>query len=171
MRADNIILKYMKGLAFMNDNNGTVTYELASLYEKQLFWTRVCAALLALILVLCLAVGSIMDYRIKKMSSRLSQSLEALDSLTENLDKISGDLTEIDWTAAAVSLEKVSSELADVDWATLTDDLSKTSEAAQESMQKAMEAIDALDIETLNEAIADLKDVIEPLADLTNAFS
>ena len=45
-------------------------------------------------------------------------------------------------------------------------DLGDTVLAAQRDMEEALKAIESIDIETLNKAIADLSAIVEPLARL-----
>ena len=75
-------------------------------------------------------------------------------------------LAEVDWNEITVELETITKELSAVDWEKLSTDIGDTALQAQESLRVAGEAVDALDIKTLNEAISDLKTIIEPLAKL-----
>ena len=43
--------------------------------------------------------------------------------------------------------------------------------SSQSGVEQALEKINAIDIETLNQAIEDLSDVVAPLAKLINRFS
>ena len=76
------------------------------------------------------------------------------------------ELAEVDWDEITVELETVTKELSAVDWEKLSTDIGDTAVQAQESLRVAGEAVQELDIKTLNEAIADLKAVVEPLAKL-----
>ena len=68
------------------------------------------------------------------------------------------------------NLETVTDQMADMDLATMVknvDDLVVTSQAG---VEQAMDQLNAIDFNTLNRAIDDLADVVDPLAKFFNVF-
>ena len=68
------------------------------------------------------------------------------------------------------NLEQVTQELATIDMAGMVADVDALVISGQQGITQAVEKIAALDIDTLNQAIADLAKVIEPLAKLNTLF-
>ena len=69
------------------------------------------------------------------------------------------------------NLEAVTEQLASVDLAGMVTDVNSLVTTAQKSLDLSMGTLNELDMETLNKAIQDLADVVEPLAKLSNMFS
>ena len=63
-----------------------------------------------------------------------------------------------------VRLNDVATQLSEVDWAALEKNINDAAIAGQQSLAKAAQAIDSMDIEGLNQAIEDLQKIIAPLA-------
>ncbi len=82
------------------------------------------------------------------------------------VDQLSGQME-----AVLTDLEVVSQQLADADLAGMVQDVDKLAETSQKGVEQAMEKLDKLDLDTLNKAIADLADVVEPLARFFNVFN
>lgn len=123
--------------------------------KKRLFWTRITAlaTICILVVIMILAIGASLQF--KKMQddfAKLGKMADTMEDMTDNLISVSENLEKIDWEDLAVNINL-------------------TAEKAQQSLDVALTAIDELDIETLNEAIANLRDVIEPLARFFNTFS
>jgi len=75
-------------------------------------------------------------------------------------------------------LELVTSDLARADLAQMVDNVTDLAEQsgegvamAKDGVALAVEKIDAIDIDTLNQAIRDFSDVVEPLAKFFNIFN
>ena len=122
--------------------------------KKRLFWTRLTAlsTVSILIIILLLAVGASLKFaEMQEDFSRLGKMADEMEKMTDNLAGVSEQLGQIDWEGLAVNINL-------------------TAEKAQQSMNAALIAIDELDIETLNQTIANLRDVIEPLANFFNSF-
>jgi hypothetical protein len=122
--------------------------------KKRLFWTRVTALATVCILIVAviLAIGAAIKFAdLQDEFARLGKMAGKMDDIADNLIGVSEKLEKIDWENLAVKINL-------------------TAEKAQQSMDAALTAIDELDIKTLNEAIANLRDVIEPLARFFNTF-
>ena len=85
--------------------------------------------------------------------------------------ELSDTLNEIQWQEIADDLSEVSGRLTEIQWQSLAENIDETAITAQESLEKAMQAIDELDIEGLNEAIEELHTVVEPLANIVKRLS
>lgn len=68
------------------------------------------------------------------------------------------------------NIETITNEVAKVDFEGLIDDVGGLVTTTEKDLEKTMEKIDAIDFEELNQAIKDLGDVIEPLANFFNGF-
>ena len=148
------------------------------LQKKQLLWTRVAAAVFAVILLGAAAVGiglkSKLDKAIDGLGGVALQAEEILTTLgdaADRLDRFSEGLGEIDLQTISRDLNDVSRQLAEIQWQSLAENIDDTAVAAQKSLNKAMDAIDELDIEGLNEAIEELHTVVEPLANIVKRLS
>lgn len=76
-----------------------------------------------------------------------------------------------DLEAAMTNLTAVSAELEAADLEGLVKDVDALVVTGEASMEKTMEKLNAIDFETLNRAIENLADVIEPLAKFFNVFN
>lgn len=69
------------------------------------------------------------------------------------------------------NLETVTSELAAVDLESMVTNVDSLVTNSQDGVKQALDKINTLDIETLNQAITDLSDVVKPLAEFFNKFN
>ena len=137
------------------------------LMKKQLFWSKltgIMCVVIALILIAALAVFGTFIHRIDNL-------VKEADQIAQQLEATATQLEDVDWESVGKNLESISNDLSAVDWLKLTDDLGKMAVEAETSLKIAQQAIDDLDIETLNESITNLRDVVRPLANLVNKFS
>ena len=123
-------------------------------YRKQLFFTRVCAIALAAILLVSLISAVLV----------VPKAVRALDEL----HTVAGRLEALDIEALLDDIDRLLETLKPVAKRLdpLMGDLGDTVLAAQRDMEEALKAIESIDIETLNKAIADLSAIVEPLARL-----
>ena len=73
--------------------------------------------------------------------------------------------------AVMVNLTSVSEELEAADLEGLVKDVDALVVTGEQSMEQTMDKLNAIDFETLNRAIENLADVIEPLARFFNVFN
>ncbi|MBE6991287.1 MAG: hypothetical protein E7430_01735 [Ruminococcaceae bacterium] len=158
--------------------------------RKQLMWTRIIAVFCLVLVVAAVAAGlylkSKLDgafdkydqlaYQLEEILTTLDNSVDELgeiDILTvsENISELSDTLNEVQWQEIADDLSEVSGRLTEIQWQSLAENIDETAITAQESLEKAMQAIDELDIEGLNEAIEELHTVVEPLANIVKRLS
>ena len=122
--------------------------------RKQLFYTRLCAIALAAILLVSLISAVLV----------VPKAVRALDEL----HTVAGRLEALDIEALLDDIDRLLETLKPVAERLdpLMGDLGDTVLAAQRDMEEALKAIESIDIETLNKAIADLSAIVEPLARL-----
>ncbi|MBR6790115.1 MAG: hypothetical protein IKM31_04535 [Oscillospiraceae bacterium] len=70
-----------------------------------------------------------------------------------------------------INLTAVSAELEAADLGTLVQDVDALVVTGEQSVEETMKKLSAIDFETLNRAIENLADVIEPLAKFFNIFN
>ena len=68
------------------------------------------------------------------------------------------------------NLETITSELSDADIAGMVRDLDALATGTESQLSEAMEKLNSIDFETLNKAIANLSDAVEPMARFFNIF-
>lgn len=69
-----------------------------------------------------------------------------------------------------VNLEEISEELAAADLAGMVEGIDQLVKTSQQSVEGITGKLSAIDFDTLNDAIRDLSDVVEPLAKFFNVF-
>ncbi|MBR6207020.1 MAG: hypothetical protein IKQ73_07650 [Oscillospiraceae bacterium] len=141
--------------------------ETVRLMKKQLFWSRLTALLFAVMTVLLVIALILFGSFLRQAGDLVAKA----DQIAVQLDATASQLKDVDWESVGKNLETISNDLSAVDWLGLTEDISEMTAEAENSLQIAQKAITDLDIDTLNEAITELRDVIRPLANLVNRFS
>lgn len=68
------------------------------------------------------------------------------------------------------NLEQTTAQLAALDLGSMVSDVDALVAAGQQSLNQTMERLNDIDFKTLNQAIRDLADVVEPLAKVTKMF-
>lgn len=117
------------------------------LLEKQHKLTKIIAGMVAGIF-LVVAVGAVV--LVPKAANLLNEAQEILEDTSEavgELNQIAADLEEADLPGLIRNTQGL---------------ISQSSEGVSQSLQK----IETLDIDTMNQAIADLASIVEPLAKL-----
>ncbi len=137
------------------------------LMKKQLLWSKATTILLAVMTVLLIILLIVFGTFTHHLDSLVKQA----DAIAQQLEATAEQLEDVDWEGVGKNLETISNDLSAVDWLKLTDDIGNMAVEAENSLRIAQKAIDDLNIETLNEAITELRDVIRPLANLVNRFS
>ena len=78
------------------------------------------------------------------------------------LPQLSAVFTQLETVLA--NLEQTSRQLAAVDLPSMVQDVDGLVTTGQQSLEQTMEKLNTIDFDTLNQAISDLADVVEPLA-------
>lgn len=146
------------------ENNQQMQNILSSLEKhtrRQLLFTKIlcalCAAVVIISLVLMLAVTG---------------AVSQITQLTEPLQEVSAQVQDMAVQAETVmdNLGTVTQALADADLGSMVENVNILTADSQTAVTEAMEKLDTIDINTLNKAIQDLADVVEPLAKFSNIF-
>ena len=84
------------------------------------------------------------------------------------MPQVNGLLVQLE--TVLTDLEQTTGQLAALDLESMVTNMDSLAVYAQESLQQTMEKLDTIDFETLNRAIRNLSDVVEPLAKFFNVF-
>lgn len=107
----------------------------------------ICAAIIALAAIVLCAV----------LIPRAEKTLRGIDAATEELNSVAATLNQVDFVGM--------SELTEQGKDTLNTALGDV-EASLDSMQTALDNISKLDVDGLNQSIADLSAIVDPMARL-----
>ena len=113
------------------------------------------------------------------LTDSITGAIEEVISLAEPLQDV---VTQVQDVAAQVNdmsgqaevimdnMESVTQALADADLSGMVENVNALTKESQNVVSEAMKKLDTIDINTLNKAIQDLADVVEPLAKVSNFF-
>lgn len=141
-------------------------------YEvKRLKLARITTVAVAAILVIVLLVAAVLCITLLRYENRVNQ-------IVTDLETVTAQLSQADVGEMAATLNSLTEQLESIPWTEVADNINGLAVTAQESLWQvetglsgALDSLNTLDIERLNEAIADLQAVIEPLAKLAERFS
>lgn len=122
--------------------------------RRQLLFIKILCVLCALMLLCTLALTLCITGGVKQVlaiAQPLQQLAEQAGTVMTNLDD-------------------VAQELADADLGSMVDSVNTLAADSQSAVTEAMEKLETIDIDTLNQAIADLAEVVEPLAKVSKIF-
>ncbi len=101
---------------------------------------------------------------------KLEATADQVDAVLENVEDVSDELAKADVAGVMANLEAVSTQMAEADLAALVDNVNELVDTSQTGLEEALGKLNRIDLETLNQAIQDLADVVQPLAKLFNRF-
>ena len=133
-------------------------------------------ALLGKILcVLCAAVlicSLVMTVAVTGAASQLMAVVTPLQNVAGQIEDVAGQVQAMTGQAETImdNMEVVTQTLADADLGTMVENVNVLAAESQSVVSDAMEKLDTIDIDTLNKAIQDLSDVVEPLAKVSKFF-
>ena len=133
-------------------------------------------ALLGKILcVLCAAVlicSLVMTVAVTGAASQLMAVVTPLQNVAGQIEDVAGQVQAMTGQAETImdNMEIVTQTLADADLGTMVENVNVLAAESQSVVSDAMEKLDTIDIDTLNKAIKDLSDVVEPLAKVSKFF-
>ncbi len=111
----------------------------------------ICAAIVALAAIVLCAV----------LIPRVTKTLRGIDAATEELNSVAATLNQVDFVGMSESISELTEQGKD----TLNTALGDV-EASLDSMQTALDNISKLDVDGLNQSIADLSAIVDPMARL-----
>ena len=133
-------------------------------------------ALLGKILcVLCAAVlicSLVMTVAVTGAASQLMAVVTPLQNVAGQIEDVAGQVQAMTGQAETImdNMEIVTQTLANADLGTMVENVNVLAAESQSVVSDAMEKLDTIDIDTLNKAIQDLSDVVEPLAKVSKLF-
>ena len=123
--------------------------------RKQLVYTRIqCIA--AVLAVVCFAG---IYFLIRDFLPQITAVIDEIPSLVAQMETVLSNL------------EVVTNELAAVDFEGMINGVNALVQTGQTGLEQAVGSLNAIDLETLNKAIQNLADVVEPLAKFFKVFS
>ena len=125
----------------------------------QCIFTAVAALCCLGIFVVVLSIAP----QVRTVAGQMETVLTDLEGVTDTLD---GELDAI-----LTNLDTVTRELAAADLDGMVADVDAFVTTSQDAVEQATEKLNVIDFETLNQAIENLADVVEPLARFFNVFN
>ena len=141
--------------------NWSILEKIEKQTRQQALFTKIlcglCVAVLLCTLVLTIAVAGV--------AKQLMEVVTPLQDVASQVYAMTGQAETI-----MDNMETVTQALADADLGTMVENVNALAAESQTIVSEAMEKLDTIDIDTLNKAIADLSDVVEPLAKVSKLF-
>ena len=129
---------------------------------------RLQTAGVALILVLLIVLGAVLGPRALRATRNVSEAMEKVTELSEDIKTLTRDAETSLARLNGLALE-ASGSLAGID--EMVSGVSELVETNTQSVTNAIAGIEKVDFEKLNQAIADLAAVVEPLANFFGLFN
>ena len=136
--------------------------------RQQLLFTKILCGIFALVLV-CIVV---LTAAVSGAAKQLVAVIAPLENAVGQVEDVAAQVNDMTDEAEIImdNMETVTQTLADADLGGMVENLNTLTADSQTAVTEAIKKLDAIDIDTLNKAIRDLSDVVEPLAKLTNFF-
>ena len=157
--------------------------------KKRLTLARITTAAVVIMLAVLLITAVMLWATVIRYENRIDQIVTDLETVTAQLgalnvehivttlNGLSEQLSETDIQNIVTTLDSLTRQLESIPWTEVAGNINGLAVTAQESLgqveenlTEAMDALNSLDIEKLNEAISDLQAVVEPLANLAERF-
>ena len=137
--------------------------------------SRQQALLSKILCVLCAAVlvcSLVMTVAVTGAASQLMAVVTPLQNVAGQIEDVAGQVQAMTGQAETImdNMQVVTQALADADLGTMVENVNVLAAESQTVVSDAMEKLDTIDIDTLNKAIQDLSDVVEPLAKVSKFF-
>ena len=134
--------------------------------KKQTAYARWQCIFTAVAAVCCVGVFAVVLSVLPQIRGAVGQ----LETVLTDLEAVTGTLVgELD--TILTKLDTVTRELAQADLKGMVADVDSFVTTGQGAVEQVTEKLDIMDFETLNRAIEDLADVVEPLARFFNVFN
>lgn len=101
---------------------------------------------------------------------KLEATADQVDAVLANVEQVSDELAKADVAGVMANLEEVSTQMAEADLAGLVENVNQLVDTSQTGLEETLKKLNTIDLETLNQAIQDLADVVQPIAKLFNRF-
>lgn len=130
--------------------------------NRQQARTEKLMCVFALITAICCIVTFVL---ICSILPQVNSILPQINSILPQIDTMVSQMQ-----AVLSNLEEATAQLAALDFESMVSDVGSLVVTGQQSLEQTMEKLNSIDFDTLNQAIKDLADVIEPLAKITKIF-
>ncbi len=134
--------------------------------RQQAKFARIQCLFSAVAAICCAAVLVVVVGLLPKINSMVAQ----VDVVLTNVEQVSQELADADIEGVMTNLEQVADEMAQADLGGLAENVDGLVKTSETGVQEAVDKLNAIDLDTLNKAIKDLADVVEPLARFFNKF-
>ena len=136
--------------------------------RQQALFTKILCALCAAVLICCLVT----TVAVAGTASQLMAVVTPLQEVASQIHGVSAQVHNMTGQAETImdNMQTVTQALADADLGTMVENVNILAADSQTVVAEAMEKLDTIDIDTLNKAIQDLSDVVEPLAKVSKIF-
>lgn len=136
--------------------------------RQQLLFTKILCGIFALVLV-CILVLTV---AISGVAKQLVAIIVPLENAVGQVEDVAVQVNNMTGQAEIImdNMEAVTQTLADADLGGMVENVNALTTDSQTAVTEAIKKLDAIDIDTLNKAILDLADVVEPLAKVAHIF-
>ena len=136
--------------------------------RQQLLFTKILCGIFALVLV-CILVLTV---AISGVAKQLVAIIVPLENAVGQVEDVAAQVNNMTGQAEIImdNMEAVTQTLADADLGGMVENVNTLTTDSQTAVTEAIKKLDAIDIDTLNKAILDLSDVVEPLAKVAHIF-
>lgn len=143
------------------ENNMAIIEKIEKHSRIQLWFTG-ALCILCIVSLICMLV----------LTASITGAANEILTLVEPLQEVTAQVQDMAQEADTVmgNLNTVTQALADADLGSMVDNVNALTADSQTVVTAALEKLDTIDIDTLNKAIEDLADVVEPLAKVSNFF-
>ena len=143
------------------ENNRELLEKLEKHTRQQLLFTKILCALCVLVVICTL----VLMFSITGAATKLMELAAPLQELTTQVQELAFEAE-----AVMEDLGVVAEALAAADLGGIVENVNILAAESQSAVADAMKKLDTIDIATLNKAIKDLADVVEPLAKVTKLW-
>lgn len=148
--------------------NEQILAKLEKSSRQQALFTKILCVLCAAVLV-CSVVTTA---AVAGTAKQLMEVVTPLQEVASQVQDVAAQVHDMTGQAETImdNMETVTQELADADLGSMVENVNVLAAESQTVVSEAMEKLDTIDIDTLNKAIDDLADVVEPLAKVSKLF-
>ena len=136
--------------------------------RQQLLFTKILCGIFALVLV-CIVV---LTAAVSGAAKQLVEIIAPLEAVVGQVEDVAAQVNDMTGQAEIImdNMESVTQALADADLGSMVENVNTLTAESQGVVSEAMKKLDTINIKTLNKAIEDLADVVEPLAKVSKIF-
>ena len=134
--------------------------------EKILKYTKKQYRMSVLTALFTIAMTAVVSVTAFLLVPKVTKLVADINRLTAPMEEMMGPIGE-----AADSMKKVAKEMEDIDFKGMSKDVGELVVNANESISEAMKKVEALDIDSLNQSIQELHQVLEPLSRFFSVIS